>query len=158
MKRAHKKLTYNRMNKVRVPYDTLTNKKFNRMKYLYLILLGLLALVPAVYAEGNGNANQISMTQTNNISVKGKVVDEKGESLPGVTVAVKGTTSGTITDVDGNYMLGNLPEDAVLVFSFVGMETQEITVDRPVINVQLKATTIGLNEVVAIGLRYATQG
>ena len=125
------------------------------MKYLYLILLGLLALAPATYAEGYDNADQMSMTQPDNITVKGKVVDENGASLPGVTVVVKGTTSGTITDVDGNYQLVNLPESAVLIFSFVGMETQEITVDRSVINVQLKATTIGLNEVVAIG--YGTQ-
>ncbi|HKJ42698.1 MAG TPA: SusC/RagA family TonB-linked outer membrane protein, partial [Sunxiuqinia sp.] len=125
------------------------------MKYLYLILLGLLALAPATYAEGNGNADQTSMTQTDNITVKGKVTDANGEALPGVTVVVKGTTSGTITDVDGNYQLDNVPENAVLTFSFVGMESQEIPADRPVIDVQLKATSIGLGEVVAIG--YGTQ-
>ena len=62
------------------------------MKYLYLILLGLLAIAPATYAEGNGNAGQMSMTQPGNITVKGKVVDENGESLPGATIQLKGTT------------------------------------------------------------------
>ena len=59
------------------------------MKYSYLILLGLLALAPATYAEDNGNADQMSMTQPGNITVKGKVVDENGELLPGANVQEK---------------------------------------------------------------------
>lgn len=59
------------------------------MKYSYLILLGLLALAPATYAEGAGNTDQLSMTQTDNITVKGKIVDETGAPLPGATVQQK---------------------------------------------------------------------
>ncbi|RKD87961.1 SusC/RagA family TonB-linked outer membrane protein [Mangrovibacterium diazotrophicum] len=125
------------------------------MKYSYLILLGLLALAPTTYAEGTGNADQMSTTQPGNITVKGQVTGEDGTGLPGVTVAVKGTSTGTITDIDGNYTLGGLPENATLVFSFVGMETQEIPVSGSVINVVLKEASIGLEEVVAIG--YGTQ-
>ncbi|WP_339739073.1 SusC/RagA family TonB-linked outer membrane protein [uncultured Sunxiuqinia sp.] len=84
-------------------------------------------------------------------SVSGKVTDETGEGLPGVTILVKGTTTGTITDLDGNFQLDNLPEDAVLVFSFVGMQSQEIPVTRSTVDVILSASTIGLEEVVAIG-------
>ena len=51
------------------------------MKYSYLILMGLLALAPATYADGNGNIDQIAMNQTNNITVKGKIVDDKGNRL-----------------------------------------------------------------------------
>ena len=69
----------------RVPSDISVKKlKYKQMKYSYLILIGLLALAPATYAEVNGNAGQLSINQTNNITVKGKIVDEKGESLIGV--------------------------------------------------------------------------
>ncbi|WP_159523541.1 TonB-dependent receptor [Sunxiuqinia indica] len=86
------------------------------------------------------------------VSVSGKVTDSSGVPLPGVTVAVKGTTSGTITDPDGNYTLKNVPGDGTLVFSFVGMKTQEIQVmGKNSIDVILEENTIGLDEVVAIG-------
>ncbi|WP_346857415.1 TonB-dependent receptor [uncultured Draconibacterium sp.] len=89
-------------------------------------------------------------------SISGKISDTSGEPLPGVTVVIKGTTSGTITDIDGNYTITNVPDAAVLVFSFVGMKVQEITVDQQtVINVVMLNETIGLEEVVAIG--YGTQ-
>ncbi|PTN02623.1 TonB-linked SusC/RagA family outer membrane protein [Mangrovibacterium marinum] len=84
-------------------------------------------------------------------SVNGTVTDASGGPLPGVTVAVKGTTNGTITDFDGKYSLGNLPANATLVFSFVGMKPQEVLVSRGVINVTMEEETIGLDEVVAIG-------
>ncbi len=89
-------------------------------------------------------------------SVSGKVSDTKGEQLPGVTVLVKGTTSGTVTNADGNYTLSNIPENAVLQFSFVGMRVQEIPIDgRTTITVVMEEETIGIEEVVAIG--YGTQ-
>lgn len=88
--------------------------------------------------------------------VAGKVTDSSGGPLPGVTVVIKGTTKGTITDVDGNYVLEGVPSDATLVFSFVGMATQEIPVGgQSVINVSLKEEAVGLGEVVAIG--YGSQ-
>ncbi len=125
------------------------------MKYIYLILLGLLAVTPAVYAEGSGNADQMSMNQPGDITVSGKVSGEDGSPLPGVTVAVKGTTNGTITDFDGNYSLKGLPSNATLIFSFVGMEMQEIAATGGTLNVIMKEQSIGLEEVVAIG--YGTQ-
>jgi len=103
--------------------------------------------------EANNPDNMFQVKQPKTIS--GKVSDDAGHPLPGVTVVVKGTTTGTITDPDGNYTLTNLPESAVLVFSFVGMQTREIPVDKPVINISLEEETIGLEEVVAIG--YGTQ-
>ena len=84
-------------------------------------------------------------------SVSGTVTDETGEPLPGVTVVVKGTSKGTITNSNGNYQLDNLPADAVLTFSFVGMRSAEIPVKQSVVDVVLSAETIGLEEVVAIG-------
>ncbi len=87
-----------------------------------------------------------------NITISGKVTDPSGAPLPGVTVAVKGTTQGIITDTDGNYTLIKVPSDATLVFSFVGMKAQEeIVAGRTIINVTMQEETIGLDEVVAIG-------
>ncbi len=84
--------------------------------------------------------------------VTGKVTDSSGGSLPGVSVVVKGTTTGVITDNSGNYTLSNIPDNATLQFSFVGMKMQEITVgNKTAINLVMEEETIGLDEVVAIG-------
>ena len=85
-------------------------------------------------------------------TITGKVTDSKGEPLPGVSIVVKGTTVGITSDVDGNYTL-EVPEDAkILVFSFVGMTGQEVTIgDQTHINVALEEENVGIDEVVAIG-------
>ena len=89
-------------------------------------------------------------------SISGTVTDEAGQSLPGVTVLIKGTTNGTVTNTDGNYSLTNIPDDATLVFSFVGMISQEILVDTQTsIDITMIVDAIGIEEVVAIG--YGTQ-
>ena len=85
-------------------------------------------------------------------SVSGNVKNESGELLPGVTVIVKGTTNGTVTDFDGNYQIAEVPSDATLVFSFIGMKTLEIPIaGKSQINVTMQEESIGLDEVVAIG-------
>jgi len=85
-------------------------------------------------------------------AVTGMVTDESGNPLPGVTVLVKGTTVGTVTDASGKYTIDNVPLNATLIFSFIGMSTQEIQSDgRRVIDVVLKEEPIGLEEVVVIG-------
>jgi TonB-linked SusC/RagA family outer membrane protein len=155
MKRAHKFLTYREMIRVRVPYDTLI-KKNNRMKYSYIILLGLLAFATATYAEGNNNANQMSIAQTANITVKGKIVDEKGGSLPGATVQQKGTSNGIITDIDGNFSL-SVPADATLMVSFIGFKSIDVSVGgkAELGNITLVSDMQDLDQVVVIG--YGTQ-
>ena len=84
--------------------------------------------------------------------VSGKVTTESGESLPGVSITVKGTTMGTITNIDGNYKL-EVPDDArVLVFSFIGMKVEEVEIaGQTSINVVLHEDTTGLDEVVVVG-------
>ena len=85
-------------------------------------------------------------------SVSGKVTDKTGTPLPGVTVVVKGTTKGTITDVDGSFTIVDIAAEDVLRFSFVGMKMQEIPVgNQTQINVSMEEDAIGLEEVVAIG-------
>ena len=97
----------------------------------------------------------ISSTMAQKV-VTGAVTDLTGQPLPGATVVVKGTANGTVTNTDGNYSISNVPDDAILVFSFVGMLTQEITVgSQTTINVTLEAETIGLEEVIAVG--YGTR-
>jgi len=89
-------------------------------------------------------------------AVSGTVTDESRQPLPGVTVLVKGSTRGTVTNSDGNYRLTNIPEDATLQFSFVGMQTQEVEVDdQSKIDVTMVVDALGIEEVVAIG--YGTQ-
>lgn len=89
-------------------------------------------------------------------SVSGKVSDSSGVSLPGVSVVVKGTTHGSITDSDGNYSISNVPGDAVLQFSFVGMTTQEVLLaNKTKLNITLFPSNESIDEVVVVG--YGTQ-
>lgn len=91
-----------------------------------------------------------------NRTVSGKVTDSSGLPLPGVSVVIKGTALGTVTDIDGNFTLNNVPADAGLVFSFVGMRSLQVPVSgRTQINASLEEETIGIEEVVAVG--YGTQ-
>ena len=85
------------------------------------------------------------------IDVSGKVTDENGDGLPGATIQEKGTTNGTITDVDGKFSL-NVPEDAVITVSFVGYKTFEVSLNgRSVLDVSLEADISALEEVVVVG-------
>ena len=119
-------------------------------------LIVLLLLASQSFASGsdsNASANNLSEQQS---SVTGTITDDSGEPLPGVTVVVLGTTNGTITNFDGIYTIGNVPENATLQFTFVGMEPQEIAVaGKQQINVVMASSTIGLDEVIAVG--YGTQ-
>ncbi|KOH43270.1 SusC/RagA family TonB-linked outer membrane protein [Sunxiuqinia dokdonensis] len=82
------------------------------------------------------------------LTITGKVTDTSGEPLPGVSIAIKGTFTGTITGADGTYVLKNAPEGAVLSFSFVGFKTREITLDgQTQLDVQLEEDITALSEV-----------
>ncbi|WP_289053210.1 SusC/RagA family TonB-linked outer membrane protein [Carboxylicivirga marina] len=90
------------------------------------------------------------------LTVSGTVTDVNGEPLPGVTVSIEGTTTGTITGIDGTYSLQNVEEGSVLLYSFIGFETQTISVaGRTSIDVTLVEEVTDLNEVVVVG--YGTQ-
>ena len=84
-------------------------------------------------------------------SISGKVVDTDGQPLPGVTVLLQGTTTGTATNIDGDYTI-SVPADGVLQFSFVGMLTVVEQVNgRSTINITMEPDAIGIEEVVAVG-------
>lgn len=97
-----------------------------------------------------------SISQQANVNVKGTVKDASGEPLIGVSILVKGTTNGTVTDIDGNFNL-NAPKGAVLEISYVGYVTQTISVTGSSINVVLKEDSEQLDEVVvtALGIKRA---
>jgi TonB-linked SusC/RagA family outer membrane protein len=88
--------------------------------------------------------------------VKGKVTDEKGEGLPGVSILVKGTQQGTISDEKGNYQVTVNDDQAILIFSFVGYLSQEVPVGARVsVDISLKTDEKALEEIVVVG--YGTQ-
>lgn len=107
-------------------------------KYFYLLIL--LVFTPlCVFAQK---------------SISGVVVDESQEPLIGVSVVVKGTTTGTITDLDGKYSLSNVPNTATIVFSYVGMQTQEqkMTPTTSVLNITMRSDALVIDEVVVTAM------
>nr|WP_319570488.1 SusC/RagA family TonB-linked outer membrane protein [uncultured Draconibacterium sp.] len=110
-----------------------------RKRFLQLLLTGLFAV--------------ICINSFAQINVNGTVTSDDGELLPGVSILVKGTANGVVTDFEGNYTFNGVPTDAVLVFSFVGMQTQEVVVDGKFkIDVVLTTSSIGMDEVVVTAL------
>jgi TonB-linked SusC/RagA family outer membrane protein len=90
------------------------------------------------------------------LKITGQVTDSQGQPLPGVTVILQGTTKGTITDAGGKYALQNVSPKQTLEFSFVGMQKNIVQVgSRSVIDVTMKESATGLNEVVVVG--FGTQ-
>ncbi|MDX9881461.1 MAG: SusC/RagA family TonB-linked outer membrane protein [Prolixibacteraceae bacterium] len=125
--------------------DHVLDEIFGKQGVSYVITEKNLVIINPV---GNGHFTNQQQSKT----VSGKVTDSSGQPLPGVSVVIKGTTTGTITDFDGKYTLANVPGDATLVFSFVGMKTQEVAVaGKSSINVILEEETVGIEEVVAVG-------
>lgn len=106
-------------------------------------------VTPPIHAS---NAN-VSISQQAK-KVTGTVTDAKGEPLLGVNVVVKGTTNGTITDLDGKYSLEVEP-NSILVVSYIGYVSQQIPASGSVVNVTLKEDTQNLDEVIVVG--YGTQ-
>ena len=97
-------------------------------------------------------SNDLKSISEQSGTVSGVVKDTEGHPLPGVTIVVKGTAHGTVSGADGSYSLSQVPDDAILVFSFVGMLTQEILVeDQTRIDITMVVDAIGIEEVVAIG-------
>ncbi len=120
----------------------------NALSLRLCFLITFLSLLPYAYAlppEG--------------ITIKGRVTDNVlKEGVPGASVSIKGTSTGTITDFDGNYTLTVPSKETVLVFSFIGYTTQEITVgDQLTINVVLAENTQTLQEVEVVAVAYGNQ-
>jgi len=121
-----------------------------------LSVVMLLFLVQFFYTTKLAAQDKKVVTKTgveNLQKLTGKVIDEKGEALPGVTVVIKGTSTGTITDNNGNYSFPKVSPNETLVFSFVGLQSKEMNVgNTSVLNVALSESATGLNEVVVTAL------
>ena len=123
-------------------------KIFPRMKLLVFIMILSITLASAKSYPAETDLQQVVVT--------GTVTDEQGLPVIGSTVVVKGTTLGTLTDGAGKYTLTNVPQNATLVFTFIGMTPQEVPVrGQTRVDVVLKEMLTTLEEVVVIG--YGTQ-
>jgi TonB-linked SusC/RagA family outer membrane protein len=139
------------LNNVNLILNTINMKKkhFKAVGELFKPLLkGLLSAVVLGVTLSTAMAQEREVT--------GSILDENGEGLPGVTIIIKGTTSGTISDFNGIYKLNLSEEGSALVFSALGYDTQEITVgSRSVIDISMTANVSELEEIVVTG--YTSQ-
>lgn len=126
----------------------------NRIQESYRVMLS--AIMTLVVVFGTVLTTTAGSAGQQNITVSGTVKSASdNQALPGLTVVVKGTSRGTVTNADGRYTI-EAPTDGTLQFSFIGFETQEIAVQgRPVIDVLMETSTAALSEVVvtALGIR-----
>ena len=118
----------------------LTTKTPSTMKKLPIILLAIFLLA-------------FTSVSVSSITVIGTATDaDSGDSLPGVNVLVKGSSTGTVTDINGHFRLDSVSQSATLVFSSVGYQTEEVKVNRQgTVNVALTADVSSLSEVIVIG-------
>lgn len=130
------------------------------LKQSWTPLFFVLMTFTTTYAEGiitkTSNSSNLSYHYSEDIPVKGKVVDESGASLNGVNITIKGTVRGTNTNGKGEFSINVANDKAVLVFSFVGFESKEVVVGtRTRMNITLNPDNRALEEIVVVG--YGTQ-
>ena len=133
---------------------------FRKMKLM--VIISLMAITPVLansnqpVSGDNSSENGIMSAQQQKKQISGTVTGPDGQPIPGVSVIVKGTTTGITTGMSGEFTL-DVPADAqTLIFSFMGMKPQEIPIaGNTVFNITMQEETIGLEEVVAVG--YGTQ-
>ena len=167
-KLAHVKFSYNsRMSQLNQKVSVYANNEalssvltriLKPLKINYTEVSNQIILQKEGIAKTGINGEFFSTLNQNAMAeiIKGRVVDEKGESLPGVTILVKGTTKGTTTDIDGSYTISAEIGD-VLQFSYVGLETKSVTVTGTIVNVTLTGSGETLQDVVVIGSRNPTR-
>ena len=114
--------------------------KFKKLKWSILSLILLLGI------------GLNSQTFAQEVSIQGKVINKEGISLPGITIVIKGTSIGAVTDNSGRFSL-QIPSNAkTLVFSFVGMRTQEVSIDgKTNFEITMEEEVIGIDDVVVVG-------
>lgn len=124
--------------------DTVLDKLFAGTDVTHTIIDRKIILAPG-YLTGESEAQQLR--------IAGKVTNSNGEPLPGVTIAVKGRILGTATAIDGTFTLDNVQASDVLIFSFIGMKSEEVPVgSQTVFNIVLNEELIGMDAVVVTAL------
>lgn len=133
------------------PLYLKSNFKFKLIAFLLLLIFFSLQAKAGVHMSANNLFNENEPVTSQQIEIKGTVVDEGNTPLMGVTVLIKGTARGTTTDFDGKYNLKVDDSKAILVFSYVGFTTEEIPVaSKKIIDVTLKESSESLDEVVLV--------
>lgn len=128
----------------------------NPTPYRFAIMLVVMLCIPLLHGTASLLAQQQGTQSNNQKKVTGTIKDEQGMPLPGVSVLVDETTVGVITNTNGNYSITLPAGKTVLIFSFIGYQTQRVSVEgKNVINLELKQSTEELEEVVVVG--YGTQ-
>jgi TonB-dependent starch-binding outer membrane protein SusC len=131
-------------------------------KSVYDVLIDIASQTSLSFKQVNDNIHvnnskrkqdqgKVAIINVDEINVTGSVRDRKGDPLPGVSILIEGTSTGTVTDIDGNFSL-EVPDGGVLVFSFIGFERQRVVVENQTnIDIVLKEDSKSLQEVVVIG-------
>ena len=140
-------------------FSALINKTKSKRLFFAILLFGI-GVATSYASEPNPvpamNMPEVAITAQQGITITGIVTDTDGEPLPGVNITVKGTTTGIVSDANGNYTLTVTSNEAVLVFSYIGFVRQELTVgNRRNINVKLSEDSRQIDEVVVVG--FGTQ-
>jgi TonB-dependent starch-binding outer membrane protein SusC len=131
-------------------------EKMKRCRLIPSVLAAFFILSGMNVYAGSNSGLLITNPVQQEVTITGTITDESGESLPGVSVIVRGTTLGTITGTDGRYSLSVPTAANVLSFTYVGMRSQDIPIEgRTVIDVRMTEDRIGLDEVVVVG--YGTE-
>lgn len=119
----------------------------------FLFAFQVLALL-TVFLPGTSHADEIRENVWD-VTIRGTILDESGQPMPGATITVAGSNTGTVSDIDGNFSL-TVPDQASIVVSFIGYATQTIEVgNQTVFNIQMAADATSLTEVLVVG--YGTQ-
>lgn len=143
------------LNVKNLPLGEVLETFLNQLNISYRTTNNVIVLTPKLIKLGQIqelDPTKIELIIPANITVKGTVTDEKGEKLPGVSIAIKGTTRGSTTNINGEFSITVSDNKAILVFSFVGYEPQEILINNQTnLNVTLKTDTKILDEVVVVG-------
>lgn len=146
------------MTKKRLLYNRFHNcwKRYGRIVSLWVVL-SVTQSVSALPLKNFTSLKTLGRFEKENLRlVKGHVQDTNGEALPGVSIILKGTQSGTTTNADGDFELNVTANDAVLIFSFIGYKSQEVAVGaQAALNVSLEISESALQEVVVVG--FGTQ-
>lgn len=140
------------INLKNVSIETLLQESFKSQPVRYYVKDHTVFIVRKDEKVSSAEREAIALRAIQQRIVKGNVVDEEGNALNGVTITVKGTSKGTVSDKDGNYSLQLTDSENVLIFSFVGMTSQEIVVgNQSTIKITLTYASVSADDVVVTG-------